>query len=292
MVIEADTGAVVDGPAWRARGSGLARGLVPNRKAMIGLIIVGIFIVVAIFGSLISPYGAERTFDAWLPPSGAHLLGTDDYGQDVLSQLITGTRVSVEVGVFAGLLGSAIGTAVGLISGYFEGVIGELLMRLVDLLLVLPSLALIIVIAAFVPSLNNAVEIFIIAGLSWLWIARAIRSQVLSEKQRTYIDVARVSGMKHREIMVREILLNIVPVVFANTVMVTTSAILTQAGLSFLGIGNPDAISWGSMLALAFSDGAILHGAWGWVISPGICITILCYGFVLYGNALIEVRYK
>lgn len=266
--------------------------LVPNRKALLGLVIIGLFVVVAIFGGMIAPYSATKTFTAWLGPSGRHWLGTDDYGQDVLSQLLVGTRVSVEVGVLAGLLGSAIGTAVGLVSGYFEGVIGELLMRLVDLLLVLPSLALIIVIAAFVPSLDNSVEIFIIAGLSWLWIARAIRSQVLTEKKRTYIDVARISGLKHREIMVREILLTIVPVVFANTVMVTTSAILTQAGLSFLGIGNPDAVSWGSMLALGFSDGAILHNAWGWLMTPGICIAVLCYGFVLYGNALIEVRYK
>jgi len=268
------------------------RTLVPSRRAAAGLIIIAIFVLVAIFGPLISPYPAEKSFDSWLTPSWRHLLGTDDYGQDVLSQLIIGTRVSVAVGVLSGLLGSALGTLVGLLSGYFQGIAGEVLMRIVDLLLVLPSLALIIVIAAFVPSMSNGVEILIIAGLSWLFIARSVRGQVLTEKSRTYIDVARVTGLGHTEIMIKEILLTIFPVVFANAVMVTTSAILTQAGLSFLGIGNPNSVSWGSMLALAFSTGAILHQAWWWVVTPGLCITILCYGFVLYGNSLIEVRYR
>lgn len=278
-----------DDPGRMGRG---VRALVPSRRAAVGLIIIGIFVLVAIFGPLIAPYPAEKSFDSWLTPSSRHLLGTDDYGQDVLSQLIIGTRVSVAVGVLSGLLGSALGTLVGLLSGYFQGIVGEILMRIVDLLLVLPSLALIIVIAAFVPSMSNGVEILIIAGLSWLFIARSVRGQVLTEKSRTYIDVARVTGLSHTEIMIKEILLTIFPVVFANAVMVTTSAILTQAGLSFLGIGNPNSVSWGSMLSLAFSTGAILHQAWWWVVSPGLCITILCYGFVLYGNSLIEVRYR
>lgn len=276
----------------RSRVSRGIRAFVPSRRAAVGLIIIAVFVLVAIFGRLISPYPANKAFDSWLTPSWGHPLGTDDYGQDVLSQLIIGTRVSVSVGVLSGLLGSAVGTIVGLLSGYFQGIVGEVLMRIVDLLLVLPSLALIIVIAAFVPSMSNGIEIVIIAGLSWLWIARSVRGQVLTEKARTYIDVARVTGLGHTEIMTREILLTIFPVVFANSVMVTTSSILTQAGLSFLGIGNPNSVSWGSMLALAFSTGAILHQAWWCVVTPGLCITILCYGFVLYGNSLIQVRYR
>lgn len=276
------------GPGWRT----VVRAVVPGTRAAVGLTIIAIFVVVAIAGARLAPYGAKATFDSWLGPSTRHLLGTDDYGSDVLTSLIVGARASVEVGVLAGLLGSAVGTVVGLVSGYFQGVIGEVLMRLVDLLLVIPSLALVIVIAAFVPSLSNSVEIFIIGGLSWLWIARAVRSQVLSEKRRPYIDVARVVGRGHPAIMASEILPNIYPVVFANAMMVTTGAILTQAGLAFLGIGNPDAISWGSMLSLAYADGAVLHNAWGWIVAPGLCIALLCYGFVLYGNSMIESRYR
>ena len=268
------------------------RAVTPSTKAAIGLAIIVLFVLVAVFGDDLAPYGAKTTFASWLGPSAQHLLGTDDYGEDVLTSLILGTRTSVEVGVLAGLLGSALGTVVGLVSGYFQGVVGEVLMRLVDLLLVIPSLALVIVIAAFVPTLTNGVEIFIIGGLSWLWIARAVRAQVLSEKRRPYVDVARVVGRGHLAIMTREILPNINPVVFANSVLVTAGAILTQAALAFLGIGNPDATSWGSMLSLAYADGAVLHDAWGWIIAPGLCIAFLCYGFVLYGNSLIESRYR
>jgi peptide/nickel transport system permease protein len=277
-------------PADRPRST--LRAIVPGGRAALGLGLIVLFIVVACAGPALAPYSVSHSFTSWLGPSHAHLLGTDDYGQDVLSSLIVGTRVSVEVGVLAGLLGSAIGTIVGLVSGYYQGVIGELLMRLVDLLLVIPSLALVVVIAAFVPSLSNGVEVLIIGGLSWLWIARAVRSQVLSEKRQLYVEVARVVGRSNSAIMTREILPCITPVVLANSVMVTTAAILTQAGLAFLGIGNPTSTSWGSMLALAYADGAILHDAWGWIIAPGLAIALLCYGFVLYGNAMIEARYR
>jgi peptide/nickel transport system permease protein len=267
------------------------RVVVPNAKAAVGLGLITVFVIIAIAGPALAPYSVTTTFPSWLGPSGTHLLGTDDYGTDVFSSLIIGTRVSVEVGVLSGLLGSAIGTLVGLVSGYYQGILGELLMRLVDLLLVIPSLALVVVIAAFVPSLSNGVEIVIIGGLSWLWIARAVRAQVLTEKRRPYVDVARVIGRRHTAIMTTEILPCIGPVVFANTVLATTGAVLTQAGLAFLGIGNPAVTSWGSMLSLAYADGAVLHNSWGWIIIPGLCIALLCYGFVLYGNSLIESRY-
>jgi len=268
------------------------RQVVPSRRAAIGVALIALFIVIAVAGPALAPYSVKTSFASWLPPTAAHPLGTDDYGTDILSALLVGTRVSVEVGILSGLLGSAIGTVVGLASGYYQGVIGELLMRFVDLMLVIPSLALVVVIAAFVPSISNGVEILIIGGLSWLWIARAVRSQVLTEKRRLYVDVARVVGRHHFAIMTREILPCITPVVFANTVMVTTAAILTQAGLAFLGIGNPDSTSWGSMLSLAYADGAVLHGAWTWIVAPGLCIALLCYGFVLYGNSMIETRYR
>lgn len=261
--------------------------VVPSVRAGVGLGIVVFFILLAVLGPLLAPYPAHAEFRTWQPPSGVHPLGTDNYGADVLSQLIIGARESVEVGMLAGLLSGTIGTAVGLLSGYSGGILGEVLMRLVDLLLVLPSLALIIVIGAFVPSLGSGAEILIIGGLSWLWVARAIRSQVLSERNRPYVDVARVAGMRGFEIMTREILPNIVPIVVAQTVLVMTAAVLVQAALSFLGIGNPTAVSWGEMLSLAFADDAIIHGAWWWIIPPGVCIAVFSYGFVLYGNSFL-----
>lgn len=254
----------------------------------VGVAIIAVFILVAALAPLLVHSSTNRTVTPWLSPSGAHLLGTDNYGQDVLSQLILGSRVSVAVGTLAGLLAGTIGVTVGLVAGYAGGLIGELLMRIVDVLLTLPTLALLIIVAAFVPSLGNAAEVLIIGCLSWLFMARSVRSQTLSERARGYVDVARVSGLSHLEVMGREIFPNVLPIAVSNLVLVITAAILAQASLSFLGIGTPNAVSWGQMLALSYTDDAMLRGAWWWIVPPGLCIAFFAYGFVLLGNGILD----
>ncbi len=254
-----------------------------------GLAIVGFFALMALLATWIVPYSPHQAnFTAWQPPTWGHWLGTDDYGQDVLSQLIVGAQASLVVGVLAGLLSGLIGVTVGITAGYKGGATDEILMRLVDFLLVIPTLALMIVVSAFIPSSGQTTEIMVIGGLSWLWMARVVRSQVMSERRRGYVDAARVLGVSDREIMFREILPNVVPVIVANMTLIITVSILVQASLNFLGIGSPTAISWGSMLSLAFADNAIDQGAWWWTIPPGLCLTLLAYGFSLIGHAILQ----
>lgn len=260
-------------------------------KGQAGVAIIVFFVLIALLAPVLSPYAPTKTFTAWRPPSVAHWLGTDDYGQDVLTQLLYGSRASLVVGVLSGVLSGCIGVLVGLVSGYMKGIVSELLMRLVDLLLVIPTLALIIIIGAFLPSEGQMTQILVIGGLSWLWMARSIRSQVLSERAKGYVEIARITGMSSTEIMIREILPNVTAVIIANLVMVITAAILVQASLSFLGIGDPNAISWGTMLSLAFTDNAIIDGAYWWIVPPGLAIALLGYGFVLLGNSILA-RYS
>lgn len=261
------------------------------KRTIAALIIIAIFVLAAIFASIISPYDPHNiNFPSFQPPSAKHWLGTDSYGEDVLSQLIWGSRVSVMVGIFAGLLTSIVGTMVGVISGYIGGTVGELLMRIVDLFLVIPNLVLLILLAAFLPSLGTIGEIIIISALGWLWMARSIRAQALTESSRDYILAAKALGIPDWEIMFKELLPNILPVVLANGVLVTTAAILTEASLSFLGVaGNPSTVSWGRMLALAFSNNAMIYNAWWWTLPPGICIATFSFSFILLGNAVLDL---
>lgn len=265
-----------------------------NNKLLAGMTILFVFIILAAAGSFIAPYAKNNIeFEAWLKPSGAHLLGTDSYGQDVFSQLIYGTQTSVWVGILAGAMTTVIGVLVGLIAGYYRKWASDALMFLVDLLLILPIMALMIILASFLPSMGLGSIILVIGLLSWLYMARSIRSQTLSERQRGYVEAAKVAGMSNFTIMVKEILPNLLPIIAANFVSVTTQAVLAEAGLSFLGIGDPRNVSWGTILALAHTNNAIMYDAWWWIIPPGLAIALFCFGFVLLGNGILErVRSK
>lgn len=255
----------------------------------VGLGMVAFFMLMAAVGPTLVPYSLHQTFPTWQPPGPAHWLGTDNYGQDILTQLVYGSRSSIVVGTLAGLLASTVGVTVGLTAGYLGGAVGEVLMRIVDVLLVIPTLALLILIAAFLPSAGVVTQILVIGFLSWLWMARSIRSQTLSERSRGYVDVARVVGLSDGEIMFREIMPNVLPIAISNLVLVITASILAQASLSFLGIGDATTVSWGQMLSLAYTDNAVSRNAWWWLVPPGFSIAFLAYGFVLVGNAVLDV---
>ncbi|MEG1891986.1 MAG: ABC transporter permease [Clostridia bacterium] len=268
----------------------LRKYILRNRRAKIGLGIILFFSLVAIFADFIAPYNPKAIeFMTWDKPSAEHLLGVNSYGQDIFSQVVQGTRVTLLVGLLAGFLTSLIGTAIGLIAGYKGGMVGEVLMRIVDVFLTIPMLAFMIVISSLLPTMGISNIVIIIGVLSWMWMARSIRSQTLTESRRDYVDAAKALGMSSAEIMFKEILPNIIPVVTANMVMVITSAMLTEASLSFLGIGDPSLISWGQILSIAFDNGAILYGAWAWILPPGLCIATLGYSFMLIGNSFLDI---
>ncbi|MFO7835408.1 MAG: ABC transporter permease [Candidatus Thorarchaeota archaeon] len=216
------------------------------------------------------------------------ILGTTDKGADAWSQLVFGSRVSLIVGILATALSTAVGVIVGLVAGYFGGKVDESLMRVVDFLLVIPSLPLMMVLAAFLGrDIWNI--IVVIAILGWTGTSRLIRSQVLAEKNKAYVESARAIGASDTYIMFRHILPNVTPILFANITLGVVGAILSESGLAFLGLTDPSLASWGRMLADAQSAGAFANGAWWLVIFPGMAITTLSLAFTFVGHTMDQV---
>lgn len=216
------------------------------------------------------------------------LLGTTNRGADAYSQLIYGSRISLTIGILATALSTAVGVVAGMIAGYFGGKVDEVLMRVVDFLLVIPGLPLMMVLAAFLgPSIQNI--IIVIAILGWTGTSRLIRSQVLAEKNKAYVESARAIGASDTYIMFKHILPNVTPILFANITLGVVGAILSEAGLSFLGLTSPEDPSWGRMLADARAGGAFSIGAWWVVIFPGLMITMLSLAFTFVGHTMDQV---
>ncbi len=261
-----------------------------NKLGLFGAILLGLFIFIAMFGPVLtdydpSSYGSGGVFE---PPSKDHLLGTDDMGRDVLGALIAGTRISVLVGVLATLISMLVGTVVGLVSGFYGGKVDNFLMRFTDVFLVLPWLPLALVLTAILgASLWN---IILVIGLtSWPGTARVVRSQTLSIKERQYVERARALGASSLYIMRKHALPNVFPLIFANTVLVSATAILSETTLSFLGMGDSSNPSWGMMLHYAFESGAASLGAYWFLIPPGLCVVAIVLGFTFMGYAIDEI---
>ena len=260
-----------------------------DRLGWIGATIVTLLILTAVFAPALAPYDpSERVARPFLPPSADHLLGTNDVGQDLLSELIFGTRVSLTVGVVAAIVAMLIGTTVGVIAGYYPKRVGSVLMRFVDVVLILPFLPLLIVLAAYLGrSLTNT--IIVIGVLIWAAPARIIRSQVLSLRSREYVLASRSMGAKDRWVILRHILPRTGLLATGSFVRAISGAILLEAALSFLGLGDPIQKSWGSILFWAQSRGAFLTPAWKWwVLPPGLAIMAASLGFALIAFAVEE----
>jgi peptide/nickel transport system permease protein len=254
-----------------------------------GIILLSITVVVAVFGPMLFPFDPSlvgTTAKAILaPPSVEHLLGTDELGRDVLRATLEGARVSLMVGLTATAVSIIVGTLVGLSSGYRLGRLDDFLMRLTDFFLVLPTLPLTIVLAALVGQ-SLGVIILVIGLTSWPGTARIVRSQVLSLRERQFVMRIRALGATDRRIVGLHILPNVMPLIFANTVLVIAGSILAEATLAFLGLGDPTHISWGTMLHFAFVAGATGRGAWWYILPPGIGIVVVVLGFALSGHTL------
>jgi len=262
-----------------------------NRLALLGLGILLFFVILALFPTYLSPYDPRKmgTVEEHMnPPSWQHLFGTDDVGKDILSLVIHGSRTSLVIGFLASFVAVGIGTVAGITSGYYGGLKGELLMRVTDVFLVLPLLPLMILMAALLtPSIWNI--IMAIGLTAWTSTARITRSMTLSLKQRTYVERARSIGCSDLRILRRHLLPTILPLVFANSVIVAAIAIASEAILSFLGLGDVNAISWGTILYFAFSRGSFTLGAYWYFLPPGICIVLVIVAFTMMGNGLDEI---
>ncbi|KQL49822.1 ABC transporter permease [Brevibacillus choshinensis] len=261
-----------------------------SRLGSIGAGIILLYLVVAIAAPLVAPFDAEeRVAQPFLQPGGDYLLGTNDVGQDIFSEMVFGTRVSLLIGILAAFLSILVGCLVGIVAGYFGGKTDSILMRLVDLVLVVPFLPLMILLAAFIgPSFWNL--ILVISILSWASPARVIRSQVLTVKTKGFVEAARSIGSSVPTIMGRHILPGVVPIALSQFVMAASHAILIEASLSFLGLGDPLNKSWGTILYYAQARNAFLTDAWvWWVLPPGVMITALVIGFAFTGYSLEEI---
>lgn len=262
-----------------------------NKMAMVGLATLSIFIAIAIFGPILVPFSTQEfgsVGDILRPPSGEHLLGTDDMGRDVLANLMAGARISLLIGGIATVISMAIGTLVGISAGYFGGTVDNLLMRFTDFFLVIPWLPLMMVLAAILGT--SIWNIILVIGItSWAGTARVVRAQTLSVKERQFVERTLSLGAGNWHIMWRHILPNVFPLVFANTVLIAATAITSETTLSFLGLGDTAMASWGMMLHYAFECGATGMGAYWYYLPPGICVIAVVLSFTLLGYAFDEI---
>lgn len=271
------------------RKSGFARTLrevFGQASAIIGLVIVGLFVLSAVLSPVISPYSVTASSCAvFAPPSGSHWLGCDGAGIDELSLVLHGGAVSMIVGLFATIIAMVVGAGFGVLSGYFGGWVDVLLMRITDYFLVVPQIVLMIVIAAvWGPSLSHV--IIVIGALMWTGTARVIRAQVMSIRERVYVRRVEALGSGHTRIIFRHILPQVGPLLVANAIIAITAAIFNETALAFLGLSDPNGVTWGTIMEHAFDRAATSAGAW-WAIAPaGLAVAIFIVGCYLIGRSI------
>jgi peptide/nickel transport system permease protein len=282
--------------AWLRRRRAAAAAWREYRRhppGLAGLVILALIVLMALAAPLLADADGLRAINttdnpAFASPSEFGGLGTDHLGRPVLTQFIWGARVSLLVGLAATILAIVIGSAVGITAGFVGGRIGAVLMAITEWFLVIPFLPLAIVLAAILgPSVQNI--ILVIGITSWPQTARLIRAQVLTLKERDYVDRSRALGASDRHLMGRHILPNVAPLILANTTLTVPVVILSEATLAFLGLGDPANASWGRMLDEAFDAGAVTLEAWWYFVPPGLGILLVALAFTLCGQALEEV---
>lgn len=261
-----------------------------NRKAAWGSAIVLLFILMALLAPLLAPGDPTATrYALSQAPSLAHPLGTTNSGQDVMAQIIWGARASVEVGLVCASIATVLAVVVGMVAGYVGGIVDELLSLMTNIFLVIPALPLIIVLASYIPAHGETRVIMVISFTGWAWGARVMRSITMTLRGKDFVLSARVAGESTRHIVFQEILPNITSLVAASFMFTCIYAILTEAYLEFLGLGNLNIVSWGTILYWASNSNALMLGAWWWFIPPGLCIGLFGAGFALLNFAVDEI---
>ena len=223
------------------------------------------------------------------PPSTAHPLGTDSGGRELLAVIVAGTPQTLRMGVLAGVLGVVVGVALGLVSGYFGGWVDRAISAVTDTMLTIPPLAILLVIAASVRAVNVDMLAVIIASLSWMYATRVVRAQVLTLREQMYVQMARLSGMRHFSIIFREILPNVIPIAFASMVGAISAAILSGIGIEVLGLGPQDTPTLGMTIYWALLYSAFSRGMWWWWLPPIIVLMLLFISLFLISSALDDV---
>jgi len=283
--------AVLEVPeAMLGQRRGLVRSLPP--KAKVGGVILGAFILVAIVGPWVAPFDPSATTPGQalpLGPTTSHLLGTTATGQDVLSQLLVGTRSTVVLGLLTGLIATLLSVVLGTTAGFLGGATDEGLSLLANVFLVLPALPLLVVILGYLPHSGQLPTAIVLSVLGWPWGARVIRAQTLSLRRRDYIAAAREVGEPTWRIIVFELLPNQIGLIAASFVGTVLYAILTSVALAFVGVADLSSWSFGTILYWAQNGNAVQLGAWWWYIPPGVCTALLGTSLVLLNFGLDEL---
>jgi len=270
------------GDLWRAVGR--------SKKAVVGVLILLFFTVLAVFPGQIAPYSpTAKIFPPALGPSSQHWLGTTNVGEDIFSQLIWGTRLSLVIALAVGAVATLLAVLVGVSAGYLGGATDGFLSLVTDVILVLPIFPLIIVIAAYEKNAGLLTLIVVLGVLGWSYGARQLRSQTLSLRRRDFLESARVRGERRSYVILHEILPTMTSLIVATFLGSAVYAVLTAAGLQFIGLGDPSSQSWGTMLYWAQSNEALIAGMPLWAIAPGVCVALLGAAFALLNYAFDEI---
>lgn len=269
---------------------------IQNPLGKTGVTLLIIFMLMAIasfFIPLIDPMydpmtGIDPLIKTSTGPSMQHFLGTDNVGRDLFAQLMEGAKVAFIVGLSSAFISIVLGTVIGMISGYAGGMTDIILMRMADIIMIMPSLVILLILASLFGQFNIWIIVFIIAIMRWPAVSRIIRSQTLSLKSRPFIEASKVAGASNIRIIFRHIMPNVLPLAFLYMTFRVTSAILVEAALSFLGFGDPSQVSWGMMLQWVWKSGHMFQAPY-WMVPPGLCISLLTLSFYLLGRAMDEV---
>lgn len=267
-------------------GEGARRRFFRHRLALAGGLVAAALTVMAVAAPWLAPYSVDRISlaERWTGPGRAHLLGTDELGRDVLTRMIYASRVSLTVGYTVAVNVAVIGTVVGAIAGFYGGIADTLLMRLVDIVLSVPTLPLYLILAALIPGGGVSRIILIFTAFGWTSVARLVRAQVLSLKALEFVDAARAVGVSESRLIVRHLLPNAVAPVIVAATLAVGNAILGESALSYLGLGiAPPTPSWGNMLQRA--QEYVWNAAW-LAVFPGVCIFITVLSFNFLGDGL------
>lgn len=276
--------------AGATRKKTMIRVLWDNPRARWGLVILAAMVAVAILAPVLAPYSpTSNNFPPSEPPSAAHLLGTTLQGQDVLSQLIWGSRNSLGVGFSVGILATILSLLVGVLPSLSVRWVNATMATVTNVVLILPGLPLLIVLAAYLHSSGPFTIAAVIGFTGWAWGARTLRSQVMTLRNRDFVIAARLAGASQWRLLTREILPNMLSLVVANFMFATLFGILSEAGLQFLGLGNVNAVSWGSIIYWAENGSALLLGMWWWFIPPGAAIAIVGIALALVNSGIDQV---
>jgi peptide/nickel transport system permease protein len=291
LLVDTSTATSAPPAPVRRRGGGVLRAVLASRKAIIGLVIFGIFCVLAIVPQLFTSvrHPNRLAFAPSLPPSGAHWLGTTSLGQDIWAQLVYGTRESLVIALVAGAFATVLSVLVGVSAAYLGGIADDLLSLVTNVFLVLPTFPLIIVLATYAGKGTLLVVVVVLVLTGWSYGANQMRAQTLSLRNRDFLEAARVRGERRSYIILVEVLPTMTSLIVANFLGAALYSVLTAAGLQFLGLGDPNSISWGTMLYWSQSQSALQTGMPLWAIAPGLCVALLGISFALINYAFDEI---